>query len=502
MPIAAPVLIASLFSGPHSRPGLALQEGEAVRIQRLMEQYAAVDLFDGAVAVARGGALIYQGAFGPANRELGVRCTPDTRFQIGSITKTFTALMVLRLVDRGLLALDGTLAELLPDYTFPRAEEITLERLLTHTAGLQRDIADYPPGTNQFPDPVAKINADFFSLEEQVGMIAARPLAGAPGERYDYSSDGYAVLGLIVARMLETSYEGALHQEILGPLGMQHSGYVPQTTILPGRATGYARNFDGFEIARPLGISPAGGMYSTVGDLLLLDRALFGDALLSAAAKRRAWALSDFITAYGWKVRPDPTAPAAGALLVNASGSLTGFYSLFTRTLSDGLCVVLLTNVHGPGFHLDAITDGVLAILRGRKPDTPKRSAALDLAALLVSKGTAPALETYRGWSTAGFPEHYVSEGELNALGNRWLPVDASRATALFRLAVERFPRSPNVHDSLGEGLQEMGQLDSARASFERAVELAREAKHPDLPVYEQHLAAVERELQRAGKEE
>lgn len=500
MPLATILGVLALLVPARAAVNQGAAEPEARRIEVLLKRYAECGQLDGAVAVARRGQLVYQGAFGLANRELGVPCTSATRFQIGSITKTFTAMMVLRLVDRGVLALDGTLAELLPDLAFPRAAEITLERLLTHTSGLQRDIADYPPGTNQFPDRVAKINADFFSLEEQVALIAARPLAHAPGERFDYSSDGYGVLGLIVARMLETSYAGALEQEILAPLGMKDSGYVPQTSILPGRATGYAQTFDGYEIARPLAISPAGGMYSTVGDLLSLDRALFGDGLLSAAAKQRAWAPSDFITAYGWKVRPDPTAPTPGALLVNASGSLTGFYSLFTRTLSDGLSVILLTNVHGPGFHLAAITDGVLAILRGREPAAPKRSAALDLAALLVSKGTAPALEAYRAWSAAGFPQHDVEEGELNALGYRWLHDDAVRAAALFGLVAERFPESPNAHDSLGEALEKLGELDAARASYVRAVELGRQSKSPDLAAFEQRLAALERA--RAGRNE
>lgn len=248
--LLAPLVLAPA-SASQGAPGSPREAGlEARRIQQLLERYAACGKLDGTVAVARRGELVYEGAFGLANRELGVACTGATRFQIASITKTFTALMVLRLVDRGVLALDGTLAELLPDLAFPRAEELTLERLLTHTSGLQRDIADYPPGTNQFPDRVAKINADFFSLEEQVAMIAARPLTHAPGERFDYSSDGYAVLGL-VARVLETSYAGALEQEILGPLGMKDSGYVPQTSILSDRATGYAQGFDGFEVARP-----------------------------------------------------------------------------------------------------------------------------------------------------------------------------------------------------------------------------------------------------------
>jgi len=487
--------LSALFLSARANAAQAPSEPEAQRIQHLLERYAACGELDGAVAVARRGELVHQAAFGLANRELGVPCTTATRFQIASITKTFTAMMVLRLVERGVLALDGTLAELLPDLAFPRADEITLEQLLTHTAGLQRDIADYPPGTNQFPDRVAKINADFYSLEELVAMIAARPLAHAPGAQFDYSSDGYGVLGLIVARVLETSYAGALEREILGPLAMKDTGYVPQTSILPDRASGYAQTFDGFEIARPLAISPAGGLYSTVGDLLKLDRALFGDELLAARAKQRAWAPSEFITAYGWKVRPDPTAPAPGALQVSASGSLPGFYSLFTRTLSDGLCVVVLTNVHTPAFHLDALTDGVLAILRGREPAVPKRSAALELATLLVSKGTEPALEAYRAWSAAGFPEHDVDDNELNALGYHWLARDATRAAAVFRLGVEHSPESPNAHDSLGEALEKLGQLEAARASCARAVELARKAKHPDLAAYAQHLAAIEGKL-------
>jgi len=469
---------------------------ESARIQQVMERYADAGRFSGAVAVARRGETIHLGAHGLANRELGVLCTPQTRFQIGSITKTITATMALHLVDRGELALDSTLAELMPDVAFPKADEITLERLLTHTSGLQRDIADYPPGTHRFPDRVAKINGDFFSLDELVQFIAARPLSHPPGERYSYSSDGYTVLGSIVARTCGSTYADALHREFFAPLGMADSGYVPQTTVLPGRASGYVLGFGGHENARPLAVSPAGGIFSTVGDLLQFDRALQGDDLISPEAKERAWSRSEFITAYGWKVRADVASPQPDALLVQASGSVPGFFSLFTRTLSDQLCVVLLANVQGPTFHLDSITADLLALLRGgRDLAAPKRSAAFDLADRLASEGTTRAMATFREWRSSDFAEHYVDEHELNLLGYHWLSTDAVRAAAVLNLAVECFPRSANAHDSLGEAMERSGDLDAALASHRRAVALARTYGHPDLGSFQERLSAVERKL-------
>jgi CubicO group peptidase (beta-lactamase class C family) len=465
-----------LVGWPGSTPSVARGHQtaeEAAGIARLLGSYHRLDQFHGTALVARNGKEVYRGAFGLASRELNVPHTTQTRFAIASFTKTFTAMMALKLVDQGKLRLDGVIRDYLPGYPSENGKRITVLQLLTHTSGMQVDIADFPSQGNEFPPIVAKINADFYSLDELVALIAKRPLAFRPGERWGYSSDGYGVLGAIAAKAWGKPYEQALREMFLHPLGMSDTGYVPQTHLLPRRAAGYRQTFDGYENSRPMGISPAGGMYSTVGDLAKWDRALFGEAALSAAAKELAWAPSPYITSYGWKVKQDPGVTRQGARRVQCSGGLPGFSALMTRALDDGVTVILLANTRDMTFRLEEITDGLFAVMRGTSPSEPRASVASELVEQMRRGGVEAVLEHFRKHKREGFKTAYLNEREMNALGYYWLGRGQhGEAVAVLRLTVESFPDSWNAHDSLGEASLAAGDRAAAVRHYSRSVEL------------------------------
>jgi CubicO group peptidase (beta-lactamase class C family) len=443
------------------------------RIGQLLGRYHDYGQFNGAVLVARQGRAIYRGAFGLANRELSVSNSIDTRFAVASINKTITAILALRLIERGKIHLDGTVRDYLADYPGDTGAIITIRQLLTHTSGLQGDIMDFPTSGHDFPPVITQLNGDFFTLQEMIPMIARRPLLFPPGTRYSYSSDGYTLLGAIVARVYGKSYEVALQEDILERLGMRDSGYVPQMTIVPHRASGYDQTFAGYENARPMGISPSGGMFSTVGDLLLLDQALLGDRLLGAESKKLAWGPSPYITAYGWKVRKDAGAPKNDALRVQASGAQPGFNALFTRTLMDGLCVILLVNTRDITFRLDEITNGLIDILRDRTPVEPRQSVALTLAQTIQQRGIAQALNDYQSMRTGSFSGSYLSETEINSLGYYLLNQHRAKdAIAILALNAEAFPNSANVFDSLAEANMLLGDREAAIRNYQKSLEL------------------------------
>ena len=162
---------------------------------------------------------------------------------------------------------------------------------------------------------------------------------------------------------------------------------------MPGLASGYRETWAGYENARRLGISPAGGLHSTAPDLLRWTEAIRRGLIMSDAAKARAWALTTSITQYGWKVRRDSTAAHPGAVIVEASGALPGANSLLTMTLDDNVTIIVLTNTRQMRFRLDELTNGVIAILRGGTAAPVRRSAARALAdgrATVAAFGTSP----------------------------------------------------------------------------------------------------------------
>ena len=209
-----PVLLCALalFPAPQDsvapRPPRALPE----RIDSLVRAYVARDEFSGVVLVADGGTIVYEHAFGEANREWHVPNTVVTRFRIASTTKQFTAALVLRLAEQGKLRLDGRVVDYLPEYPRPQGEQITLKHLLTHSSGLP----DYPhlPGFSE------EQSTRSHTPGQLLGLFDSLPLEFPPGSKWSYTNSGYVVLGAIIERATATSYARAIRQDLLAPLGL------------------------------------------------------------------------------------------------------------------------------------------------------------------------------------------------------------------------------------------------------------------------------------------
>ncbi len=155
-------MLSGCRSGFLSAQNHASAQAKTKKIDELLTLYHKYGQFNGVALVAEGGKVVYRKGFGFANMELGVPNTTETKFRVGSITKSFTATLVFQLIEQGKLKLDGKLSDYLPEYPKAKAEKITINQLLTHTAGL-RDISDFPRNSNNFPAIIAKLNAGFVS---------------------------------------------------------------------------------------------------------------------------------------------------------------------------------------------------------------------------------------------------------------------------------------------------------------------------------------------------
>jgi CubicO group peptidase (beta-lactamase class C family) len=257
----------------------------ASQINQVMQTHAAAADFSGSVLVARDGRILYQHAFGYANLEWIIPNDLHTKFEIGSMTKQFTALLVLQFVHEGKIKLDGHLSDYLPYYRKDTGNRLSISQLLSHTSGIPNFIL--APGFLEGPASRTK-----YSVKDFAQRYCSGNLEFEPGTRFNYSNSGYFLLGAVLEQASGSSYEQLLKDRIFTPLDMNDSGYTHSETIIPHRAAGYERSGKGLQNARFYDMSipfAAGALYSTVGDLLLWDQALYGRASTSCKPARSAF---------------------------------------------------------------------------------------------------------------------------------------------------------------------------------------------------------------------
>lgn len=293
------------------------------------------------VAVVRDGQVVKTAACGQADLELGVPATPETVFQIQSITKTFTSAAVLLLAEEGKLSLDDAVSKHL-DGTPDSWKAITIRHLLNHTSGIKDFINE----------PTASLRLDV-TEEEVLRATAPRPLNFPPGERYAYSNTNYHLLAMVIRKLTGQWYGDFLRARIFRPLGMSHTRPVTLTELVPHRASGYFWTGSGFRkgdfIAESILSYGGGGILSTAPDMALWAQALMSGRLLKPESLAQAWTparLNSGATSgygLGWGI-----GRIEGHRELNHSGAhATGFTSFLGIYPEDRLAVVVLLNRGG-----------------------------------------------------------------------------------------------------------------------------------------------------------
>lgn len=347
-----------------------------IEIAASVTAYAELDMFSGAVLVARDGKVIYEGAFGEANKDHNIPNRLNTRFNIGSVGKTFTAVSIMQLAEGGKLQLSDHLSKFLPDFPFPEKDSITIRHLLTHSSGL----GDYL----EHKDYRCRM-ATIRKIEDALPLVYDQNPEFAPGERFQYSNSGFLLLGAIIEKVSNLSYPEYLQKHIFEPLGMKESGIVFEQEILPNRSIGYTKNWDGTYTANVLVIPPpcsAGGLNTTVRDLLKFDRALYDTALLSEETKAIMFSPSELRETYacGWEVKG-----YHGNRFVGHSGGADGVEAFFYRFIDAGYTIITLSNYDGGN---GQVCSGIEAILFGQEYSLPTiADANFTLGYALQSRG-------------------------------------------------------------------------------------------------------------------
>ncbi|HYC87310.1 MAG TPA: serine hydrolase [Chryseosolibacter sp.] len=448
---------------------LAYAQTKADKLDKLIGAYAAYGKFNGSVLVAEKGKVIYKKGFGLADMEWNVPNQPDTKHRLGSITKQFTSMLIMQLVEQGKLKLDAPISTYLPDYPKKTGSAITIHHLLTHTSGI--------PNMTSFPGFFKNISPNYHSPEQLVKLFADSTLEFKPGERFAYCNSGYVLLGYIIEKVTGKSYDQVLQENIFTPLKMNNSGYDRHGPLLKNRARGYAKygrtytNADFIDMSVPYS---AGAMYSTVEDLYLWDQALYGNQLLRKEnmdllfAKHISSGWGHY--GYGWGVGEMPLGNTSERVeTVGHSGGINGFNTQLTRVLSDRSLIVLLDNTGGAP--LNDITNAIAAIIYDKSYDLPKRSVAFSLADSIDKAGISAALAHYDAVKDSA--TYYLNEHEMNKTGYEFLQAGKLKEAAeIFRLNTIAFPKSGNVYDSYGEALMALGNKTEAIENYKKSVRL------------------------------
>ena len=260
-------------SAPPPPPRLD-EQGALDALAKHAAERAAAGRFSGAVLIAHHGKVVFEKAYGLADRERQIPNTVDTKFRMGSMNKMFTSVAVLQLVAKGRVSLDEPLAKYWPDYpNHELAAKVKIRNLLSHTGGTG-DI---------FGPEFDKHRLELKSLADYARLYGSRGLQFEPGSRWEYSNYGFLLLGLLVEKVSGQSYYDYVRDNIFKPAGMTSTASEPESESVPGRATGYMKKKGAWvpnTETLPWRGTSAGGGYTTVGDLFRFSQALLSDKLL------------------------------------------------------------------------------------------------------------------------------------------------------------------------------------------------------------------------------
>ena len=311
------------------------------QIDKLIAEKYTVDGPGGAILVSQKGKIIYQKGFGKASIELNVNNSPDNVFEIGSITKQYTAVCILMLEEQGKLKVTDAIEKYLPDY--PRGNEITIHQLLTHIAGVVNYTA-LPEWT--------KVWREDKTVDEMIAFFKDKPLDFEPGAHWNYSNSGYILLGAIIEKISGMTYGDFVEQNIFNAIGMNNSYYGSRSEIIAMRAQGYQsagegkyRNAEYLSLTHPYA---SGSIMSTVGDQLIWIKAIANNKLISEASKKKAWTPcipadgKNSYHGYGWTINEINGSPT-----IEHGGGIFGFVSFGIYMPEEDIFVSILTNRDG-----------------------------------------------------------------------------------------------------------------------------------------------------------
>ena len=335
------MLLAVLTGSLHPVSAQLSDAAAGAEFDKIFQESYKADGPGAAVLVAKKGKIIYQKAIGKADLELDVPLRPDHVFRIGSVTKQFTAVAILRLAEEGKLALEDDLTKFLPEYP-TQGKRITVEQLLNHTSGIK----SYT-GMKEWD---AQTRRKDFTPTELVDYFKNQPTEFEPGADWSYNNSGYILLGYIIEKVSGKTYATYIDEQFFKPLGMKNSYYGEVQPIIKNRADGYSEGSPSgtYVHAEYLSMTQpyaAGSLLSTVEDLFIWTKAVHSGKVLKPESLKKAFTPHilpnghDTHYGYGWQI-----GNLLGTTTIEHGGGINGFLSTLLYVPGEDVCVAMLSN--------------------------------------------------------------------------------------------------------------------------------------------------------------
>ncbi|MET8156159.1 serine hydrolase domain-containing protein [Sphaerisporangium sp. NPDC005289] len=385
VPSSAGVLLAAVPSSGGAATAGAPPGVTPAAVDAFVDRYREATGLPGvAVALVKGGQVVHVAGYG--RTATGERVTADTPMAVASVSKSFTSLAVMQLVEKGEVDLDGPVRDHLPEFTMadPRAARVTVRQLLDHTSGM----ADSAFHERSLPLPA--------TLQGAVARLRTARLAAAPGTAFSYHNTNFQVAARLVEVVSGEPFAHYLRAHVFTPLGMRHSGTVDTERDLPGSARGHLYVLGHpFAVPEPAGFGGgSGGVLSTAADmarwLIAQNRGVPSERSareLRAASERHAR------YALGWELgttgRGTPFIGHGGDLFTSTADQL--------RMPESGYGVAVMANTGTAFGDAHAITDGLVALIEDAEPEVPSALPYLLIDVVLLSLTLATAGLAARG---------------------------------------------------------------------------------------------------------
>ncbi|WP_428627467.1 serine hydrolase [Sphingopyxis sp.] len=461
MPIVAPIT-AQASDAPaavsESAPQIDSDRQKLEAMDAYMQAQVRNDMFSGTALVARDGKPVFVKSYGMANYELSAVNTSDTTYLLGSVVKQLTAVAILQLQEKGKLKVSDPICRYLENC--PQSwQGITLHHLLTHTSGI--------PNFTSLPEWDEKLAMLSYTRPELVALFRDLPLDFAPGEKFNYSNSGYALLGVIIERVSGQRYEQYLGEHIFKPVGMKHSRFRDTRALLPDRAAGYYSVGTDFINGRFVSSTVdlgASGIYSTVGDLLLWDKALTADRLISRASRDAMFTPDKDGYGYGWFV-----GERHGRPIQFHSGSDNGFSTNISRFSSDRTTVIVLSN--SDRVNAGRVGSDLAAIALGAPYKLPVEKLGDLLWNVMRDRGVTAALARHAELKRTAPTAYDFGDETLVTMGYDLFEVRRlAEAKAVFEYNLKQYPKSAYSYDGLADIAATEGDKAEATALFGKSL--------------------------------
>ena len=320
------------------------------KIDSLLLSYAKINRFNGTALVYKKGKVILEKGYGYQDIKNKITNTSNTIFQVGSITKQFTATVILKLAEDDKLTIQDKLTKYFPDY--PRANEITIGHLLSHTSGIYEYFRNPLYLQSKEEKPLTK--------EDRMAFFKDKPMDFNPGTNFSYCNSGYELLGLIIEKISRKPYEQVVREMILKPLKMDNSGFDfngLKSSLKAKPHTLYSKDKSIESIPwDSTATYSAGALYSNTKDMYLWHRALLKNKVIKKSSLEKAYVPILNAYGYGWWIES-----LYDKRVVSHGGNVDGFTSQFVRVPEDDVCIVLLNNTYN--HEIETIGNSILAIL-------------------------------------------------------------------------------------------------------------------------------------------